>query len=84
MGKKIKIKYGWTISGPDSGSKYTWHLTDKFCINCGKQTVWTIPGSNVDFGGGDCHVCQECGMEFYSWESGIKNKFKEQIKDELK
>lgn len=44
----------------------TWIKTGFFCVSCSEKTVWTLPGSYVDYsGGGDKFACASCGVAFF-------------------
>lgn len=60
-------------------STYTFLKTDLYCPSCGWKAIWHEPYSEVDYGGGDHHVCSECGIQFYAWWNGENKEMADKL-----
>lgn len=48
-------------------SNWNWIKTILYCMRCAQRIVWRAEDSYADYGGGDLHVCLNCGFQFYGW-----------------
>ena len=51
----------------------------KFCPYCASSRIYYEPDSEVDYGGGELHVCLDCAGAFYGYTANDRTKLAQEL-----